>query len=55
MNAQDPVELRALAPADHDHWMPLWRGYQAFYKVDIPADFTVSQGFSGIALPGKER
>lgn len=25
------------------------------YRVDIPADFTVSQGFSGIALPGKER
>ena len=37
MSAQDPVELRALAPADHDHWMPLWRGYQAFYRVDIPA------------------
>jgi GNAT superfamily N-acetyltransferase len=25
-------------PAEHDHaaWLPLWRGYQAFYKVDIP-------------------
>lgn len=28
---------------------------EEIYKVDIPADFTVSQGFSGIALPGKER
>ena len=37
MNPDVPVELRALGPADHDHWMPLWRGYQAFYKVDIPA------------------
>ena len=29
--------LRPVTPADHDHWMPLWRGYQTFYKVDLPA------------------
>ncbi len=29
------VEIRPLAAADHDAWMPLWRGYQAFYKTDI--------------------
>jgi len=34
----DAIELRALTPADHAAWLPLWRGYQAFYKVDIPAD-----------------
>jgi GNAT superfamily N-acetyltransferase len=27
--------LRPVRDADHDAWMPLWRGYQAFYKVDI--------------------
>lgn len=29
--------LRPVRDADHDAWMPLWRGYQAFYRVDIPA------------------
>ena len=23
---------------DHDDWLRLWRGYQAFYRVDIPAE-----------------
>ena len=34
-----PAELVLRAPtaADHDAWLPLWRGYQAFYQVDIPA------------------
>jgi GNAT superfamily N-acetyltransferase len=27
--------LRPVRDAGHDAWMPLWRGYQAFYKVDI--------------------
>ncbi len=31
------MEIRSLAAGDHDAWMPLWRGYQAFYQVDIPA------------------
>ncbi|MCU0804819.1 MAG: GNAT family N-acetyltransferase, partial [Burkholderiales bacterium] len=35
MNA---IELRDFAPADFDAWYPLWRGYQAFYKVDIPLE-----------------
>jgi GNAT superfamily N-acetyltransferase len=29
------VTIRALQPEDHAEWYPLWRGYQAFYKVDI--------------------
>ncbi len=32
------TEVRALTDADHERWMPLWRGYQAFYKVAIPAE-----------------
>src|ERR1700753_3506313 len=32
------VEIRALSARDHDAWLPLWRGYQAFYKTDIPAE-----------------
>jgi GNAT superfamily N-acetyltransferase len=27
-----------LQSENHDAWLPLWRGYQSFYEVDIPAD-----------------
>lgn len=30
------LTIRAAAAADFDAWLPLWRGYQAFYKVDLP-------------------
>lgn len=29
------IVIRPLAREDHDVWVPLWKGYQAFYKVDI--------------------
>ncbi len=29
-----------LTGADFDEWLPLWRGYQTFYKVDIADDTT---------------
>jgi GNAT superfamily N-acetyltransferase len=32
------VVIRPLSAGDHAAWLPLWRGYQAFYKVDIPAE-----------------
>ncbi len=32
------VDIRPLAARDHGVWMPLWRGYQTFYKTDIPAE-----------------
>lgn len=28
--------VRPAAAADYDVWLPLWRGYQAFYNTDIP-------------------
>ncbi len=28
--------IRTLSSGDHDAWMTLWRGYQAFYRVEIP-------------------
>ncbi|MDP2803599.1 MAG: GNAT family N-acetyltransferase [Phreatobacter sp.] len=34
------LTTRELTPADRAAWEPLWRGYQAFYKVDIPAATT---------------
>jgi GNAT superfamily N-acetyltransferase len=27
-------------PADRPGWEPLWKGYQVFYKVDLPRDVT---------------
>jgi GNAT superfamily N-acetyltransferase len=29
-------DIAPLAAEDYDVWLPLWRGYQTFYKVDIP-------------------
>ncbi|MGI3902071.1 MAG: GNAT family N-acetyltransferase [Janthinobacterium lividum] len=28
------VEIRPITAGDHAAWVPLWRGYQAFYGVD---------------------
>ena len=36
------MQIRSLAAADYAAWLPLWRGYQAFYKVDIPDTVTHS-------------
>jgi GNAT superfamily N-acetyltransferase len=35
---QVPVSIKPLSPGDHAAWLPLWRGYQSFYKVDIAAE-----------------
>ena len=32
--------IRALAENDRSEWEPLWRGYQEFYKAEIPAEVT---------------
>ena len=37
MSALAPT-IRPLSPGDHADWLPLWRGYQHFYRVDIPAE-----------------
>jgi GNAT superfamily N-acetyltransferase len=29
------VTVRPARPGDFNAWLPLWRGYQAFYKVDL--------------------
>ena len=34
------IVVRPLVREDHDVWMPLWKGYQAFYKVDIAPEVT---------------
>ena len=32
------IRVRAARADEYDTWYPLWRGYQAFYKVDIAED-----------------
>jgi GNAT superfamily N-acetyltransferase len=32
------VDIAPLSEDQHAAWLPLWRGYQAFYNVDIPDD-----------------
>jgi GNAT superfamily N-acetyltransferase len=32
--------IRPVQPADRPRWAPLWKGYQTFYKVDLPAEAT---------------
>ncbi len=34
------MNIRIAQPSDHDQWLPLWRGYQAFYKVDLGDEVT---------------
>lgn len=33
-------EIRPISEADFDAWIPLWKGYQAFYNVEIAEDVT---------------
>jgi GNAT superfamily N-acetyltransferase len=35
MNA---IQILPISEQQHAAWLPLWRGYQAFYKTDIPAE-----------------
>ena len=30
-----PFEIRPVSAADHTAWLPLWQGYQRFYKTEI--------------------
>jgi GNAT superfamily N-acetyltransferase len=39
-NDQKTVLVRALGAADYETWLPLWKGYQAFYKANLPDEVT---------------
>lgn len=47
----DPT-IRAATAADFEAWLPLWRGYQAFYKTDIPHDTTLTT-WQRLLAPGE--
>jgi GNAT superfamily N-acetyltransferase len=35
VTADPEIRISLLRPEDHSAWLPLWRGYQSFYEVDI--------------------
>lgn len=42
MTSATDIVLRPLTREDHDAWLPLWRGYQEFYKVNIADDVSAT-------------
>lgn len=34
------MQIRSAQPTDFVQWLPLWQGYQAFYKTTIPESVT---------------
>jgi GNAT superfamily N-acetyltransferase len=36
------LAVRPLAPTDHDAWLPLWQGYQRFYRTEIAPEVTAN-------------
>lgn len=36
------MNIRMAREADFAQWLPLWRGYQVFYKTDIPESTTAT-------------
>jgi len=36
VTGKSAIDVRPLESADHEAWYPLWRGYQTFYRTDIP-------------------
>ena len=34
------MHIRLATPDDYAAWLPLWKGYQQFYKTDIPQSVT---------------
>jgi GNAT superfamily N-acetyltransferase len=36
-----PVKIKAPDNNDFEVWLPLWKGYQRFYKVEIPESVTL--------------
>lgn len=34
--------IRSAQPADFEQWLPLWEGYNSFYKRTVPAEVTRS-------------
>jgi GNAT superfamily N-acetyltransferase len=36
------LQIRLISAADHAAWLPLWQGYQRFYKAEIATEVSAS-------------
>lgn len=36
------IEIKTIDEHDFDRWLPLWKGYQRFYEIDIPDAVTLT-------------
>jgi GNAT superfamily N-acetyltransferase len=36
------MDIRPVTSSDYEAWLPLWKGYQTFYNVDISEDVTAT-------------
>jgi len=41
MSRDSDIVATPFQPADYEHWLPLWQGYQTFYRTDIPLETTI--------------
>ncbi len=46
------VSIRELQAADYETWLPLWKGYQTFYKANLPEEVT-RESFRRMLHPGE--
>ncbi|KQP21679.1 GNAT family N-acetyltransferase [Pseudorhodoferax sp. Leaf267] len=46
------VEIRPLAPGEQAAWLPLWRGYQQFYRVEL-SDAVTAQTWERLMDPAE--
>jgi GNAT superfamily N-acetyltransferase len=44
--------IRKAGPEDHEAWLSLWRGYQAFYESDLSAD--EARLWNALMQPGED-
>ncbi len=42
--------VRVARNSDYENWLPIWRGYQSFYKIEIP-DATTAMTWSRFQDP----
>ena len=47
------MNIRMARETDFPQWLPLWKGYQRFYKTDIPEATTATAQCMGSAASWK--
>ncbi|WP_239458481.1 hypothetical protein [Pectobacterium brasiliense] len=40
MNRDQEIIVNSVEPEDHEQWLPYWKRYQEFYKVQLSDEVT---------------